>query len=278
MNLGATWEASSSDGTRTRAGVMSFVATNANGISVPDSTVFDAPTGTVTFWMRSAGTDTSTTNGAVGAALFCRPLDSSSNEVVLVQEDGAPGTLLCQAGSGIIGYNTFTSTAGVSDDKWHFVALTLDQSSNGAVALYIDGALNASNPNPGAWSWPTGQPLEIGYSTDLAWRDYNGSLNDVRYYSAVLTASQIASIYNTGALVDTTDLQFQFQFIAAPGTGIMLNWKETPAVLQSAPSLEGPWTDLPGVTSPYVVVPAAPQQYFRYRYVPQSLVSNPYLM
>jgi len=70
----------------------------------------------------------------------------------------------------------------------------------------------------------------------------------------------------------------QFKFTAAPGLGMILSWQEASAVLQSAPTLNGPWTDLPGATSPYTVFPAATQQYFRYRYVPQSLVSNPYLM
>ena len=275
MDLGASWQASSSDGTLTRTGVLAFVAANTNGISVPDSSGFDAPTGTVTFWMRSAGTDTSV--GGVGAALVCRPSGTSSNDFLLLQTDGTPGNLYFQADAN--GDNSFTSKAGLSDDKWHFVALTFDQSVFGGVALYIDGALDTSSPNAGAWSWTAGKPLEFGYSSDPAWRAYNGLLADVRDYGTVLAANQIAAIYTTGALADTTDLQMQFDFTAAPGQGIlMLNWMESTAVLQSAASLNGPWTDVPQASSPYAIVPAGPEQYFRYRYLPQSLVSNPYLM
>jgi len=275
VNLGASWQASSSDGKLTRTGVLSFVAANTNGISVPDNSSFDSPTGTITFWMRSAGTDTSLSG--TGGALFCRPSGTAGDDILLSQADGSPGNLSFQAGASAA--NNFTSKAGVSDDKWHFVALTFDQSVFGSVALYIDGALDTSSPNASAWSWTAGEPLEFGYSSDPTWRAYNGLLADVRYYGTVLATNQMAAIRSTGALADTSDLQMQFDFAAAPGQGIlMLNWKESSAVLQSAASLNGPWTDVPQASPPYAIVPAAPEQYFRYRYVPQSLVSNPYLM
>jgi hypothetical protein len=57
-----------------------------------------------------------------------------------------------------------------------------------------------------------------------------------------------------------------------------MTWLESSAVLQSASSLTGPWTDVTGAVSPYIIVPTATQQFFRYRYVPRSQVSNPYLM
>jgi hypothetical protein len=275
VDMGATWEASSSDGTVTRTGVMSFVATDTNGISVADSPNLDGPTGTVTFWMRSAGTDTSA-NGSSGASLFCRATGTANDDFLLWQNDGSPGNLSFQAPPGTA--NSFTSSKGVSDDLWHFVALIFDQSVTGGATLYIDGKFDSTGTNGSSWSWPTGQPLEIGYTSDPSFRDYNGLLDDVRYYSAELTESQISTIYTTGALADTNDLQMQLNFTAPPENGFILNWLEGSAVLQSAPSLMGPWTDLPGATSPYTIVPAAGQQFFRYRYVPQSLVSNPYLM
>ena len=275
VNMGASWQASSSDGTVTRTGVMDFAAALTNGITVQDNPAFDGSTGTITFWMRSAGTNPNA-SGNVGASLFCRPVGpAAGNDFVLVQQDGSPGNLEFVA-PGFA--NTFTSVNGVSDNKWHFVALTFDQSASGGAALYIDGALDSTNANAAGWTWLAGKPLEIGYSSDTFWRDYNGLLDDVRYYSAMLSSSQIATIYSSAAVVDTNDLQLQFNFTAPPGRGIVLTWKESSAVLQSAPTISGQWTDLPGTTSPYTIVPAATQQYFRYRYVPQTLVSNPYLM
>lgn len=277
LNMGATWEASSSDGTLNRTGVMSFTAANSNGISVVDSPGFDGPVGTVSFWMRSAGTDTSLPGE--NGTLFCRPNGTSGNDFLISQLDGAPNLYIQgPTGSG----NVIESQGGVSDNKWHFVALTFDQSAAGGIALYIDGALDTTNSNGGAWSWDIGQPLEIGYSSDPIFRDYNGLLDDVRYYSAELSSSQIATIYsgaNNGPLVNTNALQLQFNFSSAPSGGLDVNWMNSSAVLQSAPTVSGPWTDLPGVKSPYTLVPGATQQYFRYRFVLQALlISNPYLM
>ncbi|MGH7973290.1 MAG: immunoglobulin domain-containing protein, partial [Limisphaerales bacterium] len=56
INVGATWVASSTDGhSVTRTGLMSFNAAMANQIRVPASSTFNSPTGSIMFWMRSAG-------------------------------------------------------------------------------------------------------------------------------------------------------------------------------------------------------------------------------
>jgi hypothetical protein len=277
VNMGATWLASSTGGSVTRTGVMSFNDEQTNGISVPDNAVFDGTNGTITFWMQSSGTDMNG-NGSIGAALFSRATSSSTpggTEFELVQGDTS-GVLEFTAPNNV---TSLTSAKNVSDNKWHFVALTFDQATNGFADLYIDGALDQSANNGGmAWTWPAGQPLTIGYSLDSTWRAYNGNLDDVRYYNTALNATEISSIFSSDALADTTDLQFQFNFTAPPGSGIVLTWLESAAVLQSAPSVTGPWEDVTGSASPYTIVPAAGQQFFRYRYTPQTQISNPYLM
>ena len=279
VNMGAAWAASNSDGTITRTGVMSFVAEQTNGITVPDTSALDSTNGTITFWMLSAGTDENAP-GNNEAAIYGRTSGSASSAEFLISQNDGSGNLSFSAPYSA---NSFSSVADVSDSKWHFVALTFSQAASGSAAFYVDGALDSTNANTALWTW-TGQPTEIGYTTDTAWRDYNGVLDDVRYYSAVLSASQINAIYaggNSVVLADPTDLQMQFNFTTAPGGATVLTWGDTSAVLQSASSLLGPWTDLTGVTSPYTVVPAAAQQYFRFRYTagtPQAWVSNPYLM
>jgi len=287
VNMGATWQASDTDAASvTRTGVMSFVAADTNGISVPDNAAFDGTNGTITFWMQSAGTD-QTAPGNNGASIFSRTAGPNSlNESMIIQNDNT-GTLTFLAPNGLNNFNTLKD---VSDSKWHFVALTFDQSASGIASFYIDGALDSTNENSGSWTSPSGQPLEIGYTTDTAWRNYNGVLDDVRYYSNILSSSVISSIYSSGntnnaaALAeDPASLQLQFNFTTAPGSGLVLSWMDKTAVLQSAPTIIGPWTPLTGVKSPYTVVPAANQQFFRFQYTPtnttpQTWVSNPYLM
>jgi hypothetical protein len=277
VNIGATWMASDSDGSITRTGVMQFNATNANGISVAASTNLDSPTGTITLWMLSAGTDQNQ-GGGEGGSLFCETNGVAGSAFILLQQDS--GVLLFQSFNG----GSFESTANVSDSKWHFVALTYDQSAQGVNSLYVDGVLNATNSNGGsAWAWPTpSAQVQIGFTGDLAsFRNYNGLLNDLRFYNTALTAAQITSVYNSAALADAAALQMRLAFAAPPGPGTALTWPGTNGVLQSASEVKGPYLDVSGAVSPYIIVPSATQQYFRYSYptpTTTNLVSNPYLM
>ena len=274
-NNGASWLASSSDGTTTRSGVMQFVAANTNGIVVPGSTNFDSATGTMMFWMRSAGTDTSV-SGNIGAAVLGRPGSSLVNDLVIVQEDG--GNILFNAPATA---NVITSVKNISDNKWHLIIVTYDTSAAGGAALYIDGVLDTTNANSLAWSPPVGKELEVGFTSDTSLRDYNGQLDDVRIYNRQLTAAEVSTVFSSGALIDTSALQMQFTFTTAPVDGITLSWPTPGSVLQSAPVVNGTYTDVSAAVSPYYVVPKTAQKYYRYRFTPvapSTKVTNPFLM
>ena len=276
IDYGATWQATNSDGTTTRSGVMQFVAASANEIDVAGTANFDAPLATVTFWMRSAGTD-QTVPGNTGAALFGRSASKFGNDFILVQLDGG-NVQFTAPGNNNNFANTFNSTANVSDNKWHFIALTYDQTINGSATLYIDGTLDSSNPNADVWAIPAGTPIQLGASTDVSWRAYNGAQDDVRFYSRQLTAGEIATIYSTGSLVDPANLQMRLNFDTAPGMGVALTWGLPNAILQSSSSVQGPYTDVTAAPSPYYVASKLGQRFYRYRFVGSSVVSNPYQM
>ena len=89
-------------------------------------------------------------------------------------------------------------------------------------------------------------------------------MDDVRFYNRALTATEITSAYG-GALVDTTALVMQLNFTAAPGSGVSLTWQCTDAILQSADSVNGPYTDVPGAVSPYSVSVQTAAKFYRYR-------------
>ncbi len=92
VNMGATWEASNSDGTTTRNGVMSFDAAETNGITVADTASLDGATGTVAFWMQAAANN----NAGAGASIICRPTGNVGNDFIIYQQNGAPGNLAGQ--------------------------------------------------------------------------------------------------------------------------------------------------------------------------------------
>ena len=51
--------------------------------------------------------------------------------------------------------------------------------------------------------------------------------------------------------MDTNALVMQLDFSAGPGVGTTLTWQCPDAILQSADSVIGPYTDVPGAVSPY---------------------------
>ena len=273
LNFGATWLASSTDGTTNRSGVMSFDQSVPDQITVPTTPDFNGTNGTIMFWVRSAGTVTTNT-GSTGAMLFDRKAGvagGSGNGLIVVQTDG--GLVFIQQGS----VTAFDSAANISDNKWHHLAIVYNQSASGGIALYVDGILDTTNAAANL-AWDPTQEVELGLSHDSFWRAYNGLMDDVRIYNRELTQAEIASVHSSNALVDTNALQLQLNFNSAPIDGFTLNWQNTSAVLQSATSVSGPYADLPSATAPYPVGAQPTQKYFRYRHVKQTLVSNPFLM
>jgi hypothetical protein len=275
LNNGATWQASSTDGASvTRTGVMSFTNIVTSQITVAGETNFDSSAGTIMFWMRSSAAPSGN-----AATLFDRLSGTGNGSgVVVAQYPGGNVQVAVDSDGNVVAGILSTATT-LSDNRWHQVAVTYDQ-SGGSVSLYVDGALDPNSlSGVQAWSWPTGQELELGLSHDTTdWQAYNGLMDDVRFYNRALSASEILLAYG-GALVDTTALVMQLNFTTAPGVGSTLTWQCPDAILQSADSINGPWTDLKGAASPYSVGTQNTPVFYRYRgHTPVVIIANPYLM
>jgi hypothetical protein len=263
---GTTWQASNSDGGTTRSGVLQFTNNPQSQISLFGSgpyTNFDTAQGTYSFWMRSAGTFG---GGNEAAIIFDRRPGGGAGGFVIVQEDPSgpnTGKLAVQGANNIVP-NIFT-TASVSDNLWHHIALVYDQTLTGFAAIYVDGTLNISNANVAAWTWTPGANLQFGRDTLYDggyWRTYNGALDDVRIYSRALTSTEINSIYTSNSIVDASTLTLRYNF-DGPSTGYNVNW--TFGTLQTAPAVGGIYSNL--FLSQFAPFPVAPrpggQKYFR---------------
>ncbi len=267
--FGATWLASSSDSAGTnRTGVMSFNATRSDQIVVSGSTNFDATTGTIMFWMRSTGL--SNTNGHP-ANLFNR---LNGNGLAIFQNPD--GTVEAKTSPKA---QDLSSSGNQSDNNWHHIALVYDQGSGGEADLYIDGQVASTGGNTAAWSWQPGQEIELGLTHDTnTYQAFNGQLDDVRVYSRALTAPEVATALS-GGLVDTNSLTMQLNFDTAPTEGATIKWQSPDAILQSADAAAGPYTDVSGAVSPHPAAQRSNAKFYRYRgHVPQTIVSNPFLM
>jgi len=268
LNSGANWLAASTDSVPvTRNGVMQFASASPSQIVVSGQTNFDATAGTVTFWMRSAGV---ADPGGNPAMLFDRA-GSDGLQIVLNPD----GTVQAQPAS-----TPSASIAGsnVADNKWHHIAVVFDQPGM-LMGIYVDGALFYEYNLMPVWQWQPGQEIELGLSHTATWQAYDGLLDDVRFYNQVLTDADIAYVYSTGALAKPGALVMQLNFDTAPVNGISLQWQCPDAVLQSADSAQGPYSDLPAARSPYPAAAVKAMKFYRYHgHTPAPVISNPYLM
>ena len=271
-DLGAVWVATSTDADNvTRSGVMQFSAALTNQIAVAGETNFDSTTGTIMFWMRSAGVvDSAITNPAT---LFSR---SGVDGLQILQNPDGTVTVMTTAAAG----SPFVGTGpALSDNLWHHLAVAYDQTNLMSMKVYVNGQPYATNPNMPVWSWPAGQPLLFGFAQDPSLQPYNGLIGDARFYNAVLSDSDVAAIFASNAIAETNALVLRLNFDGPPATGLILQWLCPDAILQSADSLKGPFTDLPGAASPFSAAQQKAIKFYRYRgHTPEPVASNPYLM
>ena len=268
-NFGATWLASNSDAAGTnRSGVMQFTAADPDQITLPSTQAFNAPTGAISFWIRSAAAPA---NSAIVYDRRDGLVGSEGNGLVIIQK--VTGSLEFQVKDGSV--VDLVSASSVSDNKWHHVAFVYNQAVGDSV-LYIDGVQEAQQAGNGAWSWSS-REIEFGLSHDPAWLAFNGLLDDFRLYSRGLTGAEVASIHTSDALVDTSNLILRLNFDAGPQPGLTLSWQIPGSVLQSADSITGPFNDL-STASPYAAAAQGSKKFYRYRNPQTSVISNPYLM
>jgi len=79
----------------------------------------------------------------------------------------------------------------ISDGRWHHIVATYD---GRRIALYVDGALDASCPASGRLQ-TNDQPVCLGDNAEQPGRYWNGCIDDVRLYSYALSAAEIAELY-----------------------------------------------------------------------------------
>lgn len=114
------------------------------------------------------------------------------------------------------------------DGQWHHVLATYDGTGNASgINIYYDGVLwtvyNTENSfTPPDWSAETVEYARISTPTSNGGGGLiNGTVDDVRIYTGVLTQAQVSSIYNEGWKIladDNTNLVGYWSFEDATGT------------------------------------------------------------
>jgi len=194
----STLNGDSSWTTGTLAGALEF--DGSGDYATTDNDFTPPPVGTVLFWMKVPGSP-----GSHGRILGLH--DSwEVRHVTTGTSDGIPYGLVFDLG--VTGVNTeFVTTVTVdTPDQWYFVAATYD-TNNDAYQVYLDGVLHKSGTYPSSLSIPASNPISLGTRTGSS-NYFTGTLDDVQIYDRILSASEIADLYATGApaTADYTEL------------------------------------------------------------------------
>lgn len=229
------WESSAIYG-----GGLAFDYTDGNDyVELPNSAVLDSlqlGSYTLATWFKPFSIPPATGNDNLsGYGLIKKP--SSSLGIHYSHIEGFQVNHYADEGSGpeqqVITASTF------SPNKWHHVAMTVDQAA-GVVTLYINGeAVGTDTFSPGAAGMDTStQQWRLGISgpgASNSERPAHGVMDDARIYATALSDSEVAALY---------DLQGHWKLAESSGTT---------AVDDSPQDLDGTYQGgaAPGATGPY---------------------------
>jgi len=147
---------------------------------------------TVTAWVNTTNTVNSDyANAYFGAPIFFAGADyndyctiplsiTGSKAAFTIVENEAPGTVILH------------STTSVNDGRYHFLAVTRQQST-GLMCLYVDGNLEATGT-----SFTTPVVTQGYISVAGGYYQFSGLLDDVRLYSTNLSAADLATVEASG--------------------------------------------------------------------------------
>jgi hypothetical protein len=246
-----------------------------NYVSVPNSAAFDySGDFSVSFWQRHTGLPNDMP--MVGTALG----STYSLGWVFTDDLGMQELTLGDNNSVVKGFDPNTAyglpapnSPVVNDGNWHHVAMTLNREL-GFLTLYVDGsqigiATVASLGDELLGNVTSGNAITIGQDPSGSYKGtgqatFEYDIDDLAVWSRPLSLSEVQAVYTIGqAGQSVTGTVQETMTVQQTASGCQLNW--TTGVLQSAPTVTGPWTAVPGATAPsYQYTPSGTtNQFFR---------------
>jgi hypothetical protein len=183
---------------------------------------------------------------------------------------GNPGISLApsyQLGSWSYSLNGVAAVYGLDylldDGTWHHLAHTFDR--EGVGITYVDGKQVDVRSITTAGDLDTGNPLTIGQDpTGKYMEEGYYDIDDIGIWRRTLSSFEVVGIYLAATLANSSFIDIAPIIAAGPGANqVTVTWPA--GVLQSATSVSGPYTDVPGATSPHVVTPSG-ATFYRTRY------------
>jgi len=160
-------------------------------IDVGASDVFGVSSFTVCFWFRADAIET-TGDGDQTMVNFAKR--SGPDFLIGSQSyDTALGITIHDDSNGP--HKSEWGLGNISNDKWYFVCVTRDASAD-EIKLYVNGDLKDTNTDSFSYT-PSAAGFYIGYRGDGV-NYFDGTIDEVRYYSRVLSKGEIRQLYRKG--------------------------------------------------------------------------------
>ena len=148
------------------------------------------PTHSLEAWIKSPGLGAGMSTSAIFGityGLIVQILSDGTLHYYAYTTDNGPQVIL---------FDLYSTGVNLFDNNWHHVVCTRDSSN---VNIYIDGTLNSTTSNGGAWTgtnvWASMDML-IGNNPNNVYYYFNGSIDIAKIYSRGLTASEVLTNYN----------------------------------------------------------------------------------
>jgi hypothetical protein len=185
---------------------LAFNCTSGNYATAADDPVLDVGTGdlTIVAWIKTAqGSRAIVDKRASSGSVIIDDNNSTARTTAILAPN--VGYLLYVYGNKLLfqlndptnGFYNYYDASGttLTDNAWHFVAVTVDRDSTTGGHLYVDLTQStAFNPTNRQGSVANSAPLRIGQHVDGS--KFNGLIDELRIWNRALTTAEIQAIYN----------------------------------------------------------------------------------
>jgi predicted alpha-1,6-mannanase (GH76 family) len=144
---------------------------------------------------------------------------------------------------------TLLSNTAINDGAWHLCVATRQQEA-GAIHVYVDGVLQATDP---ANKNTLNASAKLLFGAIASGGGYfNGSLDDVKIFGRALSSDEVAALYLSRTLSPAAPANL---IASASGGQIQLNWWETSAAISYNVKRSlvdgGPYATITNVSAPF---------------------------
>lgn len=147
-------------------------------------------------WINTTSTSATGSNGYDGTGLLWSDIANTANDFILAALNDHAAFFTGNPD------HTIEGTSALNDGAWHHLVATRTQ--GGATQIYVDGALQDSGTSNANLLDDNGQ-IAIGGNV-LDDRYFEGLIDEVAYYSGVLSAERIQAHYVAGTLVQSAPI------------------------------------------------------------------------